>query len=158
MLKKIKVSYKIVLMICAVTVPLVAATIFATIKGFNKDINFARQEIKGNAFQRPLAALLDAIPQHQWQAETAKGNPAARIALAELEGDIDNLFSNLELAHSKHGVDLQFTEEGLAKRKRQGNDPLTVKANWQKLKQAQATLSPTNRPRNTSNSSPLCAQ
>ncbi|NOS69828.1 MAG: HAMP domain-containing protein [Verrucomicrobia bacterium] len=141
MLKKIKVSYKIVLMICAVALPLVAATIFATIKGFNKDINFALQEKKGNAFQRPLAALLDAIPQHQWLAQAAQANPAARTFLAEKEEEIDRIFTELGSANSKYGKDLQFTEQGLAKRKRQGKDPASVEAAWQKLKQSQATLS-----------------
>lgn len=142
MLKKIKVSYKIVLLIVAVALPLVAATIFATIKGFNKDVKSALQEMKGNAFQRPLAALLDALPQHQWAAEAAKTSPANRITLAELEGDIDTMLSELEIANSKYGVELQFTEEGLAKRKRQGHDPHSLKASWQKLKQTQATLTP----------------
>jgi len=144
MLKKIKVSYKIVLMICAVALPLVAATLFATIKGFNKDINFALQEKKGNVFQRPLAALLDALPQHQWLVESAKAGAgaAARLAVSDKEVEIDRMFTELEMANAKYGVDLQFTDEGLAKRKRQGNDPHTVKAAWQKLRDAQNTISP----------------
>ena len=144
MLKKIKVSYKIVLMICAVALPLVAATLFATIKGFNKDINFALQEKKGSVFQRPLAALLDALPQHQWLVESAKAGAgaAARLAVSDKEVEIDRMFTELEMANAKYGVDLQFTDEGLAKRKRQGNDPHTVKAAWQKLRDAQNTISP----------------
>lgn len=136
MLKKLKVSHKIVLMICAVAAPLIGATIFATIKGFNKDINFALQEKKGNAFQRPLQALLDAIPQHQWlAAAVARGDQAAKTHLLENEVVIDQIFADLEAANAQYGTDLQFTDEGLAKRKRQGMDPRSVKAEWQKLKQ-----------------------
>jgi len=143
MLKKLKVSHKIALMICAVALPLVAATIFATIKGFNKDINFALQEKKGNAFQRPLVGLLDALPQHQWLAESAIADPSVRLALLEKEAEIDRMFTELELVNSKHGVELQFTDAGLAKRNRQGNDPRSVKASWQSLKQAQGNLAAT---------------
>ena len=41
MFKNLKVAHKIVLIVVAVALPLIAATLFATIKGFNKDINFA---------------------------------------------------------------------------------------------------------------------
>lgn len=143
MLKNIKVSYKIVLVICAVALPLVAATIFATIRGFNKDINFALQEKKGNVMQRPLQALLAAIPQHQWLVEAvAKRSPGADTALVQQEIEIEQIFTSLEAANAKVGVDLQFTDEGLAKRKRQGMDPRSVKSLWQKLEQARSTLSP----------------
>src|SRR5262245_39438546 len=136
MFKSLKVSHKIVLIIVAVAAPLVAATLFATVKGFNKDINFAEQELKGNIFQRPLAALLDALPQHQWLAEAATGGDrAAKDLLTAKQGEIDRMFANLETANAKYGVDLQFTEEGLAKRKRQNMDPRSVRASWQKLKQ-----------------------
>jgi methyl-accepting chemotaxis protein len=137
MLKKLKVTHKIVLMICAVALPLIGATIFATIKGFNKDIDFAVQEKKGNAFQRPLEALLDAIPQHQWLAEAvARGDQAAKTHLLEKEVVIDQIFADLETVNAKYGTDLQFTDEGLAKYKREGMDPRSVKAAWQKLKAA----------------------
>jgi methyl-accepting chemotaxis protein len=143
MLKKIKVSYKILLMICAVALPLVAWTIFATINGVTKDINFARQELKGIAFQRPLQALLATIPQHKWLAQAAaRGDVAARTTVLEKEVEIDQAFADLESANLKYGTDLLFTDAELAKRKRQGNDPRSVKSAWQELKQAQSTLSP----------------
>jgi methyl-accepting chemotaxis protein len=141
MLKNIKVSRKIVLMIVAVALPLLAATIYASIKGFNKDINFALQEMKGNAFQTPLEALLDAIPQHHWLADAvARGDRDAKDALAAKEVEIDRAFADLELINDKYGVDLEFTKEGLAKRKRDNKDPRSVKGVWQKLKQDQAQL------------------
>ena len=143
MLKNIKVSHKIALIIVAVALPLIAATLFATIKGFNKDINFAVQEIKGNAFQRPLAALLDALPQHQWLVAAATtGDRKANEALSSKQVEIDRIFSELEVANTRYGTDLQFTDEGLAKRKRQNMDPRSVKASWQKLKQQLPSLKP----------------
>jgi methyl-accepting chemotaxis protein len=143
MFKNIKVTGKIALMIAAVALPLIAATLFATIKGFNKDINFATQEMKGNAFQRPLAALLDALPRHQWLIEAAvAGNPGAKTELAKVQVEVDHLFAELELVNNQYGADLQFTDAGLAKRKRQNMDPRSVKAAWNKLKAQAFELKP----------------
>lgn len=141
MLKNLQVSRKIALIIASVALPLIAATLFATIKGFNKDINFALQEQKGNAFQEPLQGLLDAIPKHQWLAEaSSRGDASAKEPLSAQQIAIDRLFADLELVNSKYGIDLQFTDEGLAKRKRQNMDPRSVKAAWNKLKQQLGSL------------------
>ncbi len=143
MLKKIKVSYKILLMICVVALPLVGWTLFATVNGATKDIALARQEMKGIAFQRPLPVLLATLPQHKWLAQAAaRGDVAARTTVLEKEVEIDQAFSDLEAANLKYGADLLFTDAELSKRKRQGLDPRSVKSAWQELKQSQATLSP----------------
>jgi methyl-accepting chemotaxis protein len=135
MFKKLKVTNKIVLMICAVALPLLAATLFATVKGFNKDINFARLELKGNEFQRPLEALLDAIPRHQWLAETAAGGDAeSKTKLAALEVEIDKAFADLDVVNDKYGVELLFTDAEMAKRKHQNMDPRSLRTAWNKLK------------------------
>lgn len=140
MIKNLKVSRKIALIIACVAIPLLAAALFATIKGFNKDINFALQEQKGNAFQQPLQGLLESLPRHQWLVEALnRGDAAAKDKLAAEQLAIDRLFTDLEFVNSKYGVDLQFTEEGLAKRKRQNMDPRSVKALWGKLKQQVGT-------------------
>ena len=141
MFKNLKVTHKIVLIIVAVVLPLGGGTLFATLKGFNKDIHFAEQELKGNLFQRPLQALLEALPQHQWLAEAATGGDRkANEALSAKQVEIDRIFADLEVANTRYGVDLQFTSEGLAKRKRQNMDPRSVKGSWQKLKQQLAQL------------------
>ena len=140
MLKKLKVTHKLVLLVIGVAVPLVAVTFFATVTGVNKDINFALQEKKGNAFQKPLEALLDAIPQHQWLASAvARGDQAAKTMMLEKEVQIDQIFADLETANSKYGEALQFTDAGLSKRKRDGLDPRSLKASWLKLKQTAVT-------------------
>lgn len=134
-IKNLKVSHKIVLIIAAFVIPLSAATFYALTKGVNKDIQFAAQELKGDAFQRPLEALLDAIPQHQWLAiAAASGDRNAIEALDANEVAIDKIFADLDTVDNQFGKQLQFTPEELAAHKRQGNDPATVKANWQHLK------------------------
>lgn len=141
MLKKLKVTSKLVLLILAVALPLLAATLFATVKGFNKDLHFALQEKQGTAYLAPLVALLDALPQHQWLVATAAtGDAVARLAVGEKAVEIDRHFADLEKVHAQHGVALQFTAAGLAQRKRAGLDPQTLAATWQKLKSNSTTL------------------
>ena len=121
MLKKLKVSHKIVLMIRAVALLLVAATLFATVKGFNKDINRpARKE--GQRLPAPLAALLDALPQHQLLVTRPKRceRPPRR---GGSEVAIDRILPISNWSMPSAALTLEFTEAGLAKRKRQGNDP-----------------------------------
>jgi methyl-accepting chemotaxis protein len=142
MLKNLKVSHKILLTICAVALPLVAATIFTSMKGFNKDINLALKEKQGVAFQRPLVALLNLLPQHQWLADAVtRGDATSRTALLEKQVEIDQAFTDLEAANAKYGADLQFTDEGLARHKRAGMNPHAVKESWQQLKQATLSAS-----------------
>ena len=143
MLNQLKVAHKLVLLTALVAVPLLGATLYFMFSGYNKDITFATQEKKGNTYQRPLEALLDTVPQHQWLADAvARGDQAAKTTLLDKEVEIDQIFADLEAVHDAHGESLQFTDAGLAKRKRTGLDPRGIKAQWQKLKQTALTLSP----------------
>src|ERR1022692_1076902 len=129
MFKNIKVSGKIPLMIAVVALPLIAATLYATIKGFNKDIDFALQEQKGNAFLTPLEGLLDALPERQWLVESAaRGDHEAETALAAKSTEIDRMFAELNRVNSENGHALQFTEEGLARAKNHNANPAAVVA------------------------------
>jgi len=137
MLKKLKLTHRLVLLTCGVALPLVAATIYAIVQGVNRDIRLALLEKAGNAYQRPLVALLDAVPQHQWlAAAVARGDGNAKGPLLDKQVEIDQLFADLETAQSQYGRDLQFTDEGLNARKRQGLDPRSVKTTWQNVKSA----------------------
>jgi len=132
MLKKLKVSHKLMLLIGAVALPLTGWTIYATINGVSREIQLAKQEQRGNAFQRPLAALLDALPQHQWLAQAvARGDQAAKTQLLEKEVQIDQHFADLDAVNTRYGADLKFAGQDLG--------PRTVKAEWQSLKQSAPT-------------------
>jgi len=142
MLNKLKVAPKLVLLTVLVAVPLLGATLYFMISGYNQDIAIARAEQTGLAFQRPLEALLDILPQHQWLADAlARGDQAAKTTLLDRQVEVDQVFADLEAAVAEHGKSLQFTDAGLAKRKRAGLDPREVKAQWQKLKQSTLTQS-----------------
>lgn len=135
MLKKLKVMPKLVLLVSGVAVPLVAVTLFAVLTGINRDLRTTQREKQGNTYQRPLAGLLDQLPQHQWYASAmTRGDQTAKTHLLEKEVEIDQLFADLDTAQAKYGQDLQCTDTGLSQHQRTGLDPRTLKANWQKLK------------------------
>lgn len=143
MLNQLKIAHKLVLQTVLVAVPLLGATLYFMSSGYQQDISFAGQEQKGNAYQRPLAALLDAVPQHQWLADAVvRGDQAAKATLLDKEVEIDQAFADLEAVNATHGDSLAFTAGGLAQHKRTGLDPASVKAQWQKLKQTALTQSP----------------
>ncbi len=142
-LKHRKLWQQIVLMILAFVVPLSAVTLHFGNKGINKDLEFARQEKKGNIFQRPLEALLMVIPQHLTLArQAAAGDASAQAALAPKQAEIDQAFALLTAADVRVGRDLQFTDEGLAKRKREGIKLHLVKGKWDTLRAQAGRLGP----------------
>jgi len=115
----LKVSQKLMLISIFFVMP-DSLMLYFFITGINANIEFARQEQKGNRYQRPLEELLEAIPQHLSLAEQVlAGGTATEEQLAQKEAQIDKAFDALEAVDAQIGVDLQFTDEGLAKRKRE---------------------------------------
>lgn len=104
------------------------------ITAINSNIDFAQMEQKGNAYQRPLEQLLELIPQHRRLAALARaGDPSAQAELATKRGQIESAFEELKRVDARIGPALQFTDEGLAKRKRQHYRVQTVEKEWQEF-------------------------
>ncbi|MCX6598324.1 MAG: methyl-accepting chemotaxis protein [Acidobacteria bacterium] len=111
-------------------------------KGFSKDIAFAITEQYGNQYQRPLEKLLEALPQHQAAAmRMRKGDPNAQPDLTAAAAKIEHGLGELKQADAQWGEDLQFTAEGLAKRKRSHNKSSTLAEEWRSLKERLAQMS-----------------
>lgn len=128
---------RMVLVALTAIVPLLGVTIYVISTSINKDISFGQQEMKGDVFQRPLEQLLDLLPQHQAAArKLANGDNDAKNQMAAIEHQIDQAFAALEEVHGKLGKDLQFTDEGLASRKREQVRLPLVLADWKTLKGA----------------------
>jgi PAS domain S-box-containing protein len=109
--------------------------LYLFITGINSNIDFARLEIEGNEYQRPLESLLELVPQHESLGEqAADGDRTAAASLAAKAAQIDSAFDALEAVDSRIGPELQFTEEGLAKRKRGHCRVPIVRKEWDELK------------------------
>jgi len=136
MLNQLKVTHKIVLLIAAVALPLAAWTLYATLSDTTRAIHFARQEQHGNALQRPLVAILQALPQHQTLAQAAThGDLGSKTLLLNKQIEIDQSFADLANAQAKYGDELQFTDDTLGKSKTPELAPRALQAAWQTLKQ-----------------------
>ncbi len=126
---QLKVSQKLMLISIFFVMP-DSLMLYLFISGINQDIRFTRWEQKGNAYQRPLENLLERLPEHQWLAQ-APADPAPRLAK---QAQIDTAFEQLAEVDARIGADLEFTDEGLAKRKREHCRVRTLRREWEALK------------------------
>ncbi len=140
--KNLKVSQKLMLIsICFLAPNSLMFGLFIT--SINNNIEFARMEKKGLEYQRPLEELLDLIPQHQRLAQHANpGDPQSTEQLAAKQSQIEAAFDRLTVVNDLHGVALQFTDNGLAKRNREHCHSRHVRQEWQDLKTQLARLTP----------------
>jgi PAS domain S-box-containing protein len=129
----LKVSHKLMLISVFFVMP-DALMLYLFITGINTNIEFARMEEKGNAYQRPLEDLLEFIPEHRLLARQVADGKSPGEPLALIQKRIDAAFDELEVVDARIGADLQFTDEGLAKRKREHCRVSTVRGEWQELK------------------------
>lgn len=108
-LNKSRVSARLALLAVVFVVPLAAIIVWLILGSINPNIEVARLEQAGDAYQRPLERLLELIPRHKTALMSEKPALAAEIRQA---------LESLAAAQAKYGGDLQFTQEGLARRKR----------------------------------------
>lgn len=125
-----KISSKLFISSLVFSLP-IAALLFFLVNGFNNDIRFSTLEIYGNEYQRPLEKILEYLPEFKMG---KLNQEQGRVSNAV--GKIDEAFRDLESVDKKIGEDLQFTEEGLAKRSRGHLRVPIVKAKWDSLKTA----------------------
>ena len=110
-------------------------------RGFSNDLEFARLERAGIEYQRPLENLLDGFARHQLLARRyAGGERDLAGQLRQTEGEIDAALGALESVDARLGKDLQFTTEGLAKRKREHFRWESLRQEWGVLKSGSGSL------------------
>ena len=125
---RLKVSQKLMLISVLFMIPdtvLLCLFLFS----INANIKFARWEKYGNEYQTPLEELLQLIPEHLLQSQVGLGSDEKRM-----EKKIDAAFEELAAVDNRIGRSLQFTEEGLVKRRREHLTVRNVAREWQELK------------------------
>ena len=106
---------------------------FLVVRSINEHITFARLELAGTAFQRPLEALLWDIQDHQLLARRCPGRGDCAARPKTLAGTIRQELSALQAVQRRSGAPLQFTGEGLAKRGRQLATAENLQRGWDRL-------------------------
>ena len=106
---------------------------YLVVRNINEHITFARYELAGTAYQRPLVALLRDIQDHQRLSSRCAGPGGCARTKAALEDSIRGELAALRAVDQRYGRLLQFTAEGLAKRGRQLATPHNVVRGWERL-------------------------
>jgi methyl-accepting chemotaxis protein len=123
-LHRSRISARLALLAVVFVVPLAAIIVWLILHSINPNIEVASLEQAGDAYQRPLELLLDLVPRHQLAKTSEKG---------QIEADLQQALQALSIAQSLYGEDLQFTQEGLSKRKRDQLQPANVIARGKNL-------------------------
>lgn len=132
--RNLKVSQKLMLITVFFVMP-DSMMFYFFIDSMNANIRFAELEKQGNAYQRPLEALLELIPEHRVLAgQAALGATAPGGEIQAMQARIDAAFTALEAVDARIGADLQFTDEGLAKRNRGQFRAAILRADWTSLR------------------------
>ena len=136
-------SRKIISLIAAFVVPLTILSVYFLLTGLNKDINFAEQELRGNAYQRKLETLLRLVPEKgRLVALAADGDAAAKGRLPNVDAETERAFVELASVDADLGSKLQMTVDGLAAAKRADVTVLTVRKKWDALRSSISALAP----------------
>ena len=134
-LERLPISRRLTLISLAYTLPIVVLLYFV-VQGINQDIRFTELEKLGNAYQRPLATLLQHLPQHDLTARRMRdGNGAGSESLTRSRIEIDKAFAELRTIDARHAADLQFTAEGLADRDRGQIAIAAVEQEWASVRE-----------------------
>jgi methyl-accepting chemotaxis protein len=134
-LGRLSVAGRVWLASVAVALPITGMTLYLLVTGVHKDIAFAEQELAGNRYQRALELLLEQMAGHaQIAAQMAQqATPDLLAQLTTSETAISAALDGVDAAQTRDGERLQFTDEGLAARKRERVAPRAVRARWQQL-------------------------
>jgi PAS domain S-box-containing protein len=140
--KRLTVAQKLTLISIFFVMP-DSVMLYLFVTGINANIRFTRWEKKGNEYQRPLEELLELLPQHCLLAQrAARGDQQVVEPLLRKQAKIDVAFTALEATDARIGADLQFTDVGLAKRKREHYRVHTIRMEWRDLRAGLARLDP----------------
>jgi methyl-accepting chemotaxis protein len=142
MIRKIRISRKLLLISLTYTAPIAPLAAYL-ISATNKDINFARMEKFGNEYQRPLEQLLQSVARHEVIAHSMLSEKAStNDQIVGEQTRVERAMDSLDAVDRKLGVTLQFTDEGLASRKRENARASKVREKWQALKLQLSHLTP----------------
>ena len=141
LLNHLRISRKLALMSALFVLPMSAMLTFM-VKNLNETvIEFARLELRGNEYQRPLEEILDVVQRHQLAAQrVADGDSSLTSQVTQLQAQVDRAFEMLDAADARHGAALEFTADALRKLGREGAKPAALRSKWQDLKARVASL------------------
>ena len=141
LIQGIRIAHKLLVISLSFSLP-IAVLIFFTTRSINSYVQFGAAEERGNEYQRQLERALEHLPLHKFLAHRMlDGEKNLDGQLRGVATQVDEAFRGIETVDSKLGKELQFTDEGLRKRKREHHRVGNVKREWEDLKGKLSTLS-----------------
>jgi len=129
---RLNIGRKIFLMAAGFVLP-IGVLAWLVVANINSSISTARLELMGDAYQRPLEALLRDIQMHQLLFDRCAGQGECLPRLTGLKDGISKELASLEEVNRLYGETLQFTPDGLAQRKRATATVQNLEKNWNEL-------------------------
>jgi hypothetical protein len=130
----LKVAHKLVLMTIFFLLP-DSIMLYMVLWGINDNIQFAQQEVRGNAYLRPLVRILHELPEHQRLAAAAsRGDRIATTNLQQVDTAITRSIDELVGIDRRYGQILQFTPQALSARGRAQASVANLSQNWLALR------------------------
>lgn len=121
----------------------ISVLLYFTIDGIQDRIDFAALEKQGNNFQRPLEKILRSLINHKNAALVVLGGDNTAITTTSKEETLlDSGVRALEGNGKAFGASLDFTVEGLAKRKREEANIDNFARKWDQFRKSWQTMTP----------------
>ena len=121
----------------------ISVLLYFTIDGIQDRIDFAALEKQGNNFQRPLEKILRSLINHKNAALVVLGGDNTAITTTSKEETLlDSGVRALEGNGKAFGASLDFTVEGLAKRKREEANIDNCARKWDQFRKSWQTMTP----------------
>ena len=121
----------------------ISVLLYFTIDGIQDRIDFAALEKQGNNFQRPLEKILRSLINHKNAALVVLGGDNTAITTTSKEETLlDSGVRALEGNGKAFGASLDFTVEGLAKRKREEANIDNFARKWDQVRKSWQTMTP----------------
>jgi signal transduction histidine kinase/ActR/RegA family two-component response regulator/HAMP domain-containing protein len=134
-----RIWHKLAAIALTFIVPL-ALTTYLLIEELDVRIEFAKQELRGVEYLRPLSALLLDVSDHRAAARRAfTGDPQEVAARVAIEAAVDADFDALLAVDRRLGEALKTSPEDLAARDRAGSSPRGVADDWIRIKDSDST-------------------
>ncbi len=136
-LKNSRLTTRIAWIVASYTICVSLTLTYVVSKVANSDIAFARQELSGSQYQRPLEQLLKLVPEHQALSNQANTSDSA-MQIKGKANQIDSAFAALDALNIELGAKLSFDDAGLAARDRRSASTDHLRQDWQAVTSRQS--------------------
>ncbi len=134
LMAKLSIRSKMRLILIAFLIPILWV-IWGLYENLNTDIEFAKKEIAGIEYQKPLATLLNEVADYQISAkQAANGSSQAASLMRESETNIEDALNTLDTVTTKNGDVLGFSPDKLKSDGVTNLSASELKALWTKIK------------------------